>query len=235
MGKGFSGAGDFTIHGNDIDIEGVTSFDGGEFNRVTVEGVVNVKNELQANEMEIEGVFNSSHVVVNHLSVEGVATIDGNLRCHIAEIDGVLNLKEGKLEADSLNCDGVLKVEGEVNADQIKAEGSINAQEIYGDEITICSVPNNARGIFRGIGKLLQSINLDGSDPFKGVQASHIGTLEATRVILEYVSVKNLCGTDITIGEGCCVDTVDCDGTLRISKYAKVKDIRGDHTYIMLD
>ena len=35
MGKKFAGVGDFTIHGNDIDIDGVTSFDGGEFNRVT--------------------------------------------------------------------------------------------------------------------------------------------------------------------------------------------------------
>lgn len=237
MGKKFAGVGDFTIHGNDIDIDGVTSFDGGEFNRVTVDGVVTVKNAIQANEMEIDGVFNSSSdVLVNQLELEGVGNFKGNLRCHTANIDGVINLREGKLEADMLNCDGVLKAEGEINVDKIMADGCINAKEIYGDDITICSPPNHAHGILAGLGNFLRGINPDNNlEKLKNVQGSKIGILEATKVVLEYTEVESLCGTDITIGEGCYVENVDCDGTLRISNYARVGNISGNPEVIRVD
>lgn len=237
MGKKFAGVGDFTIHGNDIDIDGVTSFDGGEFNRVTIGGVVSVKNDIQANEMEIDGVFNSnSNVMVNRLELDGVGNFKGSLRCHTANIDGVINLKDGKLEADMLNCEGVIKAEGEINVDKITADGCISAKEIYGDDITICSPPNHAHGIFAGIGNFLRSINFDNNlEKLKNSQGSKIGILEATKVVLEYTEVQSLCGTDITIGEGCYVENVDCDGTLRISQYARVRNISGNPEVIRVD
>lgn len=237
MGKKFEGVGDFTIQGNDIDIDGVTSLDGGEFNRVTIDGVVSVKSDIQANKMEIDGVFSSSsNVTVNHLELDGVGNFKGNLRCHTADIDGVINLRDGKLEADMLNCDGVLKAEGEVNVDKITADGCISAKEIYGDDIRICSPPNHAHGILAGIGNFLRSINLNNNlEKLKNTRGSKIGILEATKVVLEYTEVQSLCGTDVTIGEGCYVENVDCDGTLRISQHARVRNISGNPEVIWFD
>lgn len=236
MGKYFNGVGEFTINGKDVSIEGVTSFEGGEFNRVTVDGVVNLKGELKAGDLEVDGVFNAAaDVMANQMSIDGVASFSRNVRCHKAAIDGVMNLTGGKLEADTLLCDGVVKSNGEINADKVTADGSINAKEIYGDEIKICSHPNTAHGILSSIGKFLKGINLDNDmENFQKMQSSEIGVIEATKVKLEYVAVKQLCGTEITIGEGCYVENVDCDGTLKISRYAVVKNISGNHTRVEL-
>lgn len=251
MGRGFSGVGDFRINGQDLDIEGVTSFDGGEFNRVTVNGVASVKNELKANEIEIDGVFNASgEVLAKHITVDGVSNFKGNLRCQEAEIDGVLNLKGGKLEAETLSCDGTIKSEGEINADRIEADGCISAREIYGDKICIHSVSDTfhigdgVQAIVSGVNSLLRSLNIDRREvpateeniaAFRKMQNSRIGTLEATEIEIEYTDVTRLAGNDVTIGEGCYVENVDCDGILRVSKNAVVKNVTGSHEYQTID
>lgn len=229
MRKGFSGVGEFSINGNDLEIDGVTSFEGGEFNRVNIDGVVSLKNELKANELYVDGVFKAaSHITANRMVVDGVADFQGNVRCHNVIAEGVINLKKGKLEADELRVDGVIKAEGEINADRITADGNISAKEIYGDEISICSKPSSISGVVAGIGKFLKGVNLDNDlDKLKKIQGSKIGILEATKVTLQYVEVKQLCGSEITIGEGCCVENVDCDGHLKISRYAVVKNVNG--------
>lgn len=237
MGKYFTGVGEFTINGKDVTIEGVTSFEGGEFNRVEIDGVVNLKGELKAGDLGVDGVFNASaDVMANKLGIDGVANFGGNVRCHRAEVDGVMNLNGGKLEADTLSCDGVVKSNGEINADKVTAEGTINAREIYGDEVKICSHPNTAHGILSGIGKFLKGMSLDNDiEKFQKMQSSDIGIIEATKVNLEYAAVKQVCGSEVTIGEGCYVESVDCDGILKISRYAVVKNISGNHTRVEID
>ncbi len=237
MGRGFTGVGDFTVNGKDVAIDGITSFAGGEFNQITIDGVVTVQHGIKANRLEADGVLNvKGNVLANRLEIDGVATLKKNLRCHTAEIDGVLNIKSGKLEADAIKCSGVIHVEGEINADEVTADGCISAKEIYGDQIQILSKPNQVKNFLTEIGSFLKGMDINsGMERFKNIQASKIEILEATKVNLKYVYVKQLCGTEITIGEGCYVENADCDGALRVSKYAVVKNVTGNHVYEELD
>jgi cytoskeletal protein CcmA (bactofilin family) len=143
-----------------------------------------------------------------------VAKVEGLIRAKTAHIEGTIKLKGDRFEADKIECTGILTVEGEINADNVIAEGVINAREIYGDYIEINSHFKHMFGFFDGF--------------FSGYRCSKIGIIEATTVSISGVKCDTVNGHDVTIGEGCKVKNVCCDGVLNIHPNAQVENITGN-------
>lgn len=222
MAKTWSGVGDFKIDGENIFIDGINSFIGGEFNEIKIDGVTTVTGPIKANKILINGIFKTEdYIEANLLDVDGVATIKKNVRAHEVDVAGTVSIKSEKFEADSIKCDGIISVSGEINADKMFVKGIISAKEIYGDNIDISS---NIKGT-----EIVKAIK-----NFFGIQRGHfskIETIEATTINIVNVKAKQLRGHDIIIGKDCTVENVDCDGILRISKSANVKNITGSHVF----
>lgn len=200
----------------DITIKGANNFCGGEFDHVFLSGFTKMNNNLVAKSLRTEGVFKANgEIFTEEFSCSGVANITGHIKATHSNIDGTMKLKGEKFESEKIICSGVLSVEGEINADNICSEGVINAYAVYGDFVTINSVKNSIVDFFENI--------------FFNFHTSKIGLIEATTVSVIRVKCNNINGHDITIGKGCVVKNIYCDGSLYIHPTARVENISGDY------
>lgn len=217
-----SNFGDKAFEGKSVKIEGVSSFNGGEFDDVTIKGVISVSGEIKANKVKIGGVVTASQRIETiDLDVSGVTNLDGALRTKNANISGVVNMGCDKFESDVIKCSGVISSKGEIYADTINADGCISANELYGDDIKIYSR--------KTINKIVSKIN-SLFDTFPKKYASHINTIEATTITLEGTKCKKVSGHDVTIGKDCFIENLDCDGNLTIDASSEVQNITGNYT-----
>lgn len=227
-----------------LEVQGAVRTDKGEIN-----GDLECAGRLDAGELEINGAVKVSGAAgVEGLTVDGAITVEGDkLECgqvecdgaikvnggmtaSAIEVDGALNAK-GDVSADSIDVDGWLKTEGQVSADRIHVEGAISAAEIVGDEVLIW---NQTRG-FTGLGFTVTVGGRKfsfGSDSGRGHsdKVSKIGLIEATTIALKGVTAQTVNGTDVTIGPGCVIESLDCNGILRLDEAAQVGSITGNYT-----
>ncbi len=202
---------------------------------------------LDAGEMEINGAVQAAGGAgIETVDVSGALTVTGKLECSsvtcdgaikVSEdmtaatigVDGALNVKGGVF-ADTIEVDGCLNAGGQVSADKVHVEGAISAAEVVGDEVVICRQGR----VFTGLGITVtvggRKISVGDDSGRREQKTSTIGLIEATTIVLEGVSAQTVNGTDITIGEGCDIENLDCNGTLRIGPTSHVVNITGDCT-----
>lgn len=200
----------------DISIEGVGRVQGGEYGKVSVEGVGSINDDIKAVEVHIEGVFTcNGKIESDFISCEGVATLNAPIRANRIDISGVMTLKEATLEAKTITCEGVITTNTEISADKTIVDGCINAAEIVGEEVIISQTSGGKKHNFRR---------------FFGITSnnySKVGLIEATNIRINDVKVKTVNGENITIGEFCEIDVIDCTKRLVIHPRAKVGKITG--------
>jgi len=204
-------------------IDGVGTIQGGKYDTLRIDGVVEINGDIEAESLKINGVCTcNGNLTAKVFDCDGVLNVKGNLRAGDANIDGVVTVDGSKVEADRIDCDGVLSVEGEISADFIQADGKLNALEIVGDHITIKSYWRiGVRGIFFKIGgKIGDKFVRNFREKF-----SVIGLIEGTTVDLRGVHAKSVSGHDVSIGKGCEIDSVSATGTLHIHPKAKVASV----------
>ena len=202
------------------DFDGILSIAGGTYEHLTIDGICNCSGNLIAQEIEIDGILNcDANLETGKFDCDGVANIKGNVRADSIEVDGYMNIGRkatgSKLEANEIHCRGVITClgSGEISADLIEAEGYINATEIVGEKVVIQSQTSILM-------KWLAN------------RWSKVDTIEATTIELTNVTAKVVNGHDITIGESCVIDKLDCSGRLSIHPSATIKEITGEHTRV---
>jgi len=202
------------------DFDGILNIAGGTYEYLTIDGICNSSGDLTAQEMKISGVLNvDANLEAGKFDCDGLANIKGSMRADTVEVDGYINIGRKsagtKLEANEIHCRGVITClgAGEINADVIDAEGFINATEIVGEKVTIKSQTSILMKWFAN-------------------RWSKVDTIEATTIELTNVTAKIVNGHDITIGESCVIDKLDCSGRLVIHPSAIIKEITGDHVRI---
>lgn len=221
-----------------------------------INGVFTCEGRLDAGEAEIDGAATlSSGAGIEQLSVDGslkvgapareedpaleccqvecdgTLDVNGRMTAKTVQVDGTLVVHGPSLECDSLECDGALTVNGQVSADTVEVEGAISAQEIVGDRVYITS--HASHGFYFSInGKHIVDAKFGGFTfgSRRDRPSSHIGLIEATTIQLEDVTADTVNGTDVTIGPGCVIESLDCNGTLSIDPSAMVKNITGNYT-----
>ncbi|MCL2438867.1 MAG: hypothetical protein FWC99_07355 [Coriobacteriia bacterium] len=202
------------------DFDGILSIAGGTYEHLSIDGICNSSGNLTAKILEVKGILNCDmNLDAGKFDCDGVANVKGNMRSDHVEIDGFVNIgrKSGsaKLEATEIHCRGIITVlgSGEISADLIDAEGYINASEIVGEKVVIKSQPS-----------ILMK--------WLAHKWSKVDTIEATTIDLVSVTAHVVNGHDITIGENCVIDKLDCSGRLVIHPTATIKEITGDHVRI---
>ncbi len=197
----------------DFTMDGVSNISGGEFGKLVIDGVGKCSGNIKAQSVKIDGTFHCGGAVeTGLLRCNGVAEFKSDIRAKQLIIDGVVNLKGAtKIEAERIECDGVIKSDGEISADFIKAEGCIRAKELVGDSICIYSHPHHLLFLFNR-------------------QVSRVDLIEATSIEINGVQAHAVNGTHIKIGPHCKIDTVDCSGTLFIDPSSMVGSVTGNYT-----
>jgi len=198
-----------------INLEGIGTISGGEYDTINVEGVGSCTNNIKAENIHIEGVFNcAGEMEAGLLYCEGVANFKSNIRARKINVEGVLSVKDDyKIEAEEIICEGIIKTGGEISADIIKADGCIAAKDIVGDQIIINS-RYHANRIINFFTRIKSEVKL----------------IEATTIELRGVTADTVNGRDITIGPNCRIDNIDCNGFLFIDKNSSVGTITGNYT-----
>jgi cytoskeletal protein CcmA (bactofilin family) len=205
------GMGNVTESDGERYIEGVINMGGGKFEKLFIDGVLNVNGDISAELIDVDGVGNfKGDVDVNDFSCDGTLNMTGSLKATKVMVDGAASIK-GKLESDEITCNGAIKVVGELSTDKLYADGIVKADQIVGDEIVIRNKYSN-----KWIAKLL---NLN----YKGK------LIEATTIYIEKFEVERVNGQDIKIGPKCKVAHIDCSGTLFVDPTAEVGEITGDY------
>lgn len=216
----------------DMKITGVGNVPGGEYNAVAVAGVGKCTGDLWAQTISISGSFKgdgavecqtlkisgsfkcTGHLAAEKVSCSGAAGIQGDMMANVLTVSGALHVEGGKLEGAELSCSGTVTADGQVCVDKLKVSGIIKAKEIVGDDITIGV---DCTGILR------QLFNLNAIN-------STADLIEATTLNLCGVTAKVVNGSNITIGPGCIIDNLDCNGALHIDPGATVSHITGEYT-----
>lgn len=202
-------------HMSGFTINGVGKIDGGKFGSLKIDGTGKCTDDIEVESIEIDGMFEcDGNIKAGLFDCDGMAKIKGNLEAKKLDVDGMLTVKNGKIEAEEIHCDGMIEAGAEVSADVIESNGYITAGEIVGDRVSIKS-----RGNVVGFA-LVKIFN----------KKSEISMIEATTVDLEGVWAHTVNGRDITIGPRCEIKNVDCNGTLYIDEKATVGSITGNYT-----
>lgn len=212
----------------DIKISGLGDLPGGTFGTVSVAGVGKTTGPISAEKMTVSGAFKGADdisaqkvsvsgtfhcagsLTIGELSCSGMLDTSKNVAADAVKVSGMLHVHGNQLEAGCIDCTGTITADGQISADKLHSTGLVRAKELVGDEIII------RRPKFSGI----FLFHLWGT--------SKVGLVEATTLVLEGVTASTVNGSDITIGPGCTIDHLDCNGTLSVDSSSTVREIVGD-------
>lgn len=203
-------------------IEGIGSINGGEYDRVEIEGIGKIKGDIKVCSLFIEGVGKCLGTIeTEDFYCEGIAQLTKSIRAKHIRIEGFVKLEKDKMEADDICCEGILLSNGEISADSIVVDGCISVPEIYGDRIKITHRFRD-KVMFR-------SHNIFGMFGGRRMEKDYstVDMIEATNIELYGVKANSVCGNLVIIGAGCEIKQIECDGTLRIHPRANVDKVIG--------
>jgi cytoskeletal protein CcmA (bactofilin family) len=229
----------------DLVINGFGSSNGGQFDRVSLNGKGTVNNDLVCTELDCNGsgavngnVFtqtakiNGNGKIIGNfegesLKVDGTAKIANNLYVKKLKVSGKATVG-GKIKSDEIGVHGRLTVEGDCEAEIFKAEsqftisGLLNADKVdiklFGD----C----RAKEIGGQTIVIKQKASLLGL--FKSFLPTQLETelIEGDRIEIEHTKAAMVRGNHVLIGANCTIDVVEYSGEFSIDKTAVVKEIR---------
>jgi cytoskeletal protein CcmA (bactofilin family) len=161
---------------------------------VRVAGQANFHDDVQAKNVRIFGQTEFlRNVQADDFGIWGQAEVQGNVQAERVRIKGRLTV-QGDVEAERFEAIGAFEVNGLLNAGTIqisvKSFGPSKVKEIGGDEIIV----KRRKGL---IG-LLHS---------RGILNAE--TIEGDEIYLEFTKAKTVRGTNVRLGPGCDIETVE--------------------------
>lgn len=207
----------------DTKLEGIGSISGGEYNKVSIEGIGKVKGNIICQELTVQGIYKGNgSVQTEKFSCEGMARIFKNVKAQEIRIEGMLKVRGAKLEASKISCEGILTSTGEISADEIGVEGICSVAKMYGEFIKVHTINMNHKiQISKGVRALIA--------PYIGRTLSQerciIDVIECTHLEADYLEAKVIKAHTIKLGAGCKVDRIECDGLLEYDESCEIRKI----------
>ncbi len=231
---------------NDVKISGAGVIGGGEFKKVTISGSGKVSGDISCESFKSSGAAKvHGSVKCGSFGTSGAVKVDGGVECcgevrisGAAKIGEAMSAEElhssgalvvgGNLVSGVIHSSGELNIGGDVSAEEAhmsgktKISGLLNAEKvrISFDEANGCQIGQIGGGRIeieytgRAIGFFKR---LSGG-------CGHVTSIEADSVEIENISAETVRAIDLTIGDGCVIDTVEYSGTLTVSEHASVKN-----------
>lgn len=213
---------------NDLRINGVGKSAGGSFDRVQINGKVEINGNVDCNDFQLNGLGTiKGNVKAETFQVSGKSDVHGNLECDKVTIDGKIDIK-GDVSVTRIENNGMLGISGELSSESFRSHGGFNiggllnsgqidiliyapcsAKEIGGEEIEIRAGSKFALSTF--IGSIF---------PGKFFKTD---TLEGDNIYLEDTIAKTVRGQNVKIGPGCQIDLVEYKNTFQKGQQSDIK------------
>ena len=198
---------------SEIIVNGSAKFEGATCSdMVSINGSGKAYFPLETKLFNVNGIFKGEEdVKADTLSVNGSFKGEKDVRVKSLIIDGMFK-NEGILNADLIELNGSLKNEVEINTDRLVVNGLLKANDIVGKDIAILK----SGGI--------HFLRISPSKKF----VSKVENITCENIFARALKCTKICADDITLKDGCVVEFVECNGTLRIDSSSIVKNIMGD-------
>ena len=228
----------------DLIINGYGSANGGEFDRVVINGKGTVNGQVNCTLLECNGSGAiTGDVKSEKVKISGNGKISGNVVSQNIIIEGGASILGGA-KTSKMNIQGKATIGGYVKGEELRVQGSV---AIGGDcEVEVFQL----EGQF-SIGGLLSAEEID-IETFGACKAHEIGgksirvkqkssvllsllktiksvtleteLIEGDDIELENTKAKIVRGTHIVVGENCEIDLVEYKETFRVDKNGRVKE-----------
>ncbi|MGI6199327.1 MAG: hypothetical protein ACOYJA_01000 [Christensenellales bacterium] len=216
-------------------ISGFGSVHTGEYDSIIVDGVGKVKGPVIAKRVAASGLFKvKGRLVAGEMKVDGFTRAFRNIRADALTVSGLLKLRRADLEAETLNCQGLLISNGEINADQVAIDGACSIATLLGDKITIGHDENaehmprlivNGKPVGSGTMRLLSAFGwlyLGRSIP---KDRSLVDTLECTELTARRLVSKRVRANRVTLRDNCHIGKLYCEGPIDMDRTCVVDEI----------
>ncbi len=194
----------------DLIIEGFGTSYGGEYNKVKLEGLATIKDNLKCVSFSSEGMCKcEGELIADDISTEGTFKINGNVRAKKISVEGIARFIDSCVNADQVYAEGVIHCD-ELSADNIKIDGVCRADKILGESIIINPKVGKRTGFF---------------EIFNSSYASNIRLIECTDINADELSADIIRASKVKLGKHCEVNLVEYSDTIDIHPEAKIKKL----------
>ena len=195
-------------------IDGIGKVGAGSYSKIRIDGVGKIEGDLDFEDMRVNGTCKTQgELRGDYLSVDGVMTCQ-DVKVRQLVIDGLMKSEGRKVYADTIRVDGILKNDGEVNADRVEINGCASLNDLFGDEITI----NYGYG----------HVHVFTFRSFRPEKMNTAHNIECSKLEACNITCHSISATDITLSAHCKVDVISCNGVLRYDSTCRIGKIDGD-------
>ena len=197
----------------EINFLGCKVIDGGSFSKVNVMGELISNGDLNVDELNVMGNAEfKENLNAKTIDILGPCKVNKNIKATEINIAGTLDVL-GNVESTTFDSLGIVKISGDLNVDKASIHISPSVfNNIYGDHIEIVQAKH---------------VKIHNKQFFKNNIKDYvtINEIEATVISLMNAKVGRVSGEDVTIYDGCEIDTVEYSKRLSIAKNVKINKI----------
>lgn len=194
----------------DLRISGFGSNYGGEYNKVKLEGLITIKDNLKCVTFSSEGMCKcEGELIADEITTEGTFKISGNVRAKKISVEGIARFIDSCVNADQIKSEGVLQC-NELSADNIKIDGVCRAEKIFGELIEINPKLTKKSGIF---------------NIFNNADISKVDLIECTELVADGLNADIIRASRVKLGKYCEVNLLEYSESIEIHPEAKVKEL----------
>lgn len=223
-------------------INGYGSSNGGQFDKVTINGKGTINGELECKTLECNGMSTingnikgenvrvsgnakiTGKVYTGHLAVEGRASITGEVLMNDFSVAGTTSVG-GNVKGEEMKVQGRITIGGDCEVESFHSEGQFSIDGLLSAEhINIHTYGEcKAREIGGQTIKVKQKSNFL-LDIIKNVKSVKLAAevIEGDEIFLENTKAKIVRGNNIVIGTDCEIDLVEYKETYQIQGNGRV-------------
>lgn len=199
---------------SEIIINGSGKFEGeSKSERISINGAGKAYAPVETQFFSVNGIFKGEDTIkADTLEVNGSFKGEKDVRVNKLYIDGMFKNEEGYLNAEYIEVNGTLKNEMEINTDKLVVNGLLKAVDIVGRDIAILKGMDLVSLFKRNLNKKV---------------LNKAETITCENLYARALKCTKICADDITLKDGCVVEFVECNGTLRVDSSCIVKNVEG--------
>lgn len=235
---------------NSLNIEGLGTYAGGEFDRVSISGKGKVTGDLTCRSLEISGMSTiEGKVVCEKIHASGMGKIDKEVTADEVDISGTLDFYQDLnakdfylsgmskvkqcLKADKIEITGMLTIESDLSGEEVKCDGMIKC----GGFLNCESLEMTSRGVSKLKEVGATNVKIYGGESMVSGLFSFLlpdflkdnkvtaDVIEGDNIDIEHCDVKIVRGKNIKIGPKCKIGLVEYSGTFEADQDAVIDQV----------
>ena len=241
-----------TTNLSDLKISGKGSANGGNYDKIHINGKGNLNGDFVCNDLKVAGSCDIyGNITTKTGKIHGASDVKGNLTAETLDLQGSTDVL-GMTNVGNLEMQGAMNIKNSLTSNNIKAKGSFTVGTDLQAEIFSMQGNFNIGGLLnsgtidakiyascsaREIGGEKIHIRRGRTHIFRSLIKSILGnfglndglttdSVEGDEVYLEYTTAKVVRGKNVRIGPDCVIDLVEYSNTYEKAAGAIVKEYK---------